>query len=296
MEQRKSGVFKFRINKLEGYLLFLPAIVLISIFKIYPLLKGIYLSFMYQSGAYDYVFAGLMNYKRILSDSAMHSSLINVGKCIVFLPIVILIPLIIAYLLYQQVPGWRFFRSTYFFSYLLAPVMVGFIFKFIFGSEGPLNTFLKIIGLERFAISWLNNSYTAMWAVLIVFLWCCFGFGVLVYLAGMSTLNKELIESATLDGANSYHILVHVIIPHLSPTMGYWSILSTLGLLLGLFPFIYSLTQGGPGYATMMPEYYIYLIATKFSSSGYASTLGIVLFLFVFILSLIQIRIMYERE
>jgi len=283
-------------NKWEGLLLCLPAIVLILIIKGYPLIQGFYLSLTSPETIGHNVFVGLENYRRLLADKIFLVSIINILKSFLALPAFVIIPLIIAFFIHQRVPGWRFFRATYLFSYLLAPVMVGYMFSFLLGSYGPINTFLKKIGLEVLAINWLGNPGMAIFTVFGIILWSWFGLGTIIYLASMGTIEENLYESARLDGANNWHILFYITIPHILPTMGYWSVLVTTSFFIGLFPFIFSLTEGGPGYATMMPEYYIYIVATKFLNAGYASALGVVLFFFIFILSLIQIRLMFTRE
>jgi len=299
---KKSGQSKkihsrwFYFNRWEGYLLYLPALLLVIILKGYPLIRGFYLSLTTQEVVGQNTYVGIANYIKIFSDRIFLNSLTNILKSLAVLPIFIIIPLIIAFFIHQHVPGWKFFRATYLFSYLLAPVMVGYMFSFLLGSYGPINTFLKRIGLGAIAINWLGNPKSSMFVVFGIILWSWFGLGVLIYLASMATIEEDLYECAKLDGATNWQVMWHITIPHIMPTIGYWSVLVMTSFFIGLFPFIYSLTGGGPGYATMMPEYYIYIVATQFLDAGYASALGIVLFFVIFILSLIQIRFMYTNE
>jgi ABC-type sugar transport system permease subunit len=286
----------YHISRWEGLALYLPAVLLILVLKGYPLFMGFYLSFTVPSGVTKNIFAGLQNYRYLLTDKIFLSVVINIGKYFVSLPAFVLVPLIIAFLLHKRVPGWKFFRAAYFFSYLLAPVMVGYMFSFLLGVKGPLNTFLQNIGLGVLAIQWLGNQNIAIFTVYGVILWSWFGLGTIIFLAGMATIEEDLFEAARLDGANNLQILMYVSIPQILPTIGYWTVLVTTSLLTGVFPYIFALTQGGPGYATMMPDYYVYLVSTKFLNPGYASTLGVVLFVLIFAFSLIQIRRMYIRD
>jgi ABC-type sugar transport system permease subunit len=295
-QNKNKGYKWFNINRWEGMLLFLPAIILILAFKGWPLIQGFYLSLTTQEVVGQNIFVGLANYKEIFKDKIFLNSLINILKSLTVLPLFIITPLILAFFIHQRLPGWKFFRATYLFSYLIAPVMVGYMFSFLLGSYGPLNTLLKKIGLESIAINWFGNPKTSIFVVFGVILWCWFGLGVLIYLASMATIEEDLYECARLDGAKNWQILRHITIPHIMPTIGYWSILVMTSFFIGLFPFIYALTGGGPGYATMMPEYYIYLVATKFLNAGYASALGVVLFFVILVLSLIQIKLMYSNE
>ncbi|MHB1376838.1 MAG: carbohydrate ABC transporter permease [Candidatus Humimicrobiaceae bacterium] len=286
----------FFFNRWEGMLLYMPAIILILVLKGWPLIQGFYLSLTTQEVVGKNVFVGLANYHKLFTDKIFLTSIVNILKSFIALPFFIIIPLVIAFLIHQRVPGWKFFRATYLFSYLLAPVMVGYMFSFLLGSRGPINVLLKAIGLDALAINWLGNPRSSIFVVFGVILWSWFGLGALIYLASMATVEEQLYESAKLDGANSMQVLFHITIPHILPTIGYWSVLVTTSFFIGLFPFIFSLTEGGPGYATMMPEYYIYITATKFLNPGYASAMGVVLFFVIFILSLVQIKLMYSNE
>jgi ABC-type sugar transport system permease subunit len=286
----------FLLNRWEGYALFLPAVILILVLKGYPLINGFYLSLTVPESVGKNIFVGFENYRSLMSDKIFFTVLVNVLKSFLVLPVFVIIPMIIAFLIHRKIPGWRIYRATYLFSYLLAPVMVGYMFSFLLSPYGPFNTVLRNIGLEVLAIQWLGNPGIAIFTVFAVILWSWFGLGTIIYLASMATIEEDLYESAALDGANKWQILINITVPHILPTIGYWSVLVTASFLIGLFPFIFALTEGGPGYATMMPDYYIYLVATRFLNPGYASTLGVVLFFVVFVLSLIQIRLMTTAE
>jgi ABC-type sugar transport system permease subunit len=289
-------VKRSRRKRWEGYLLLLPAVVLILALQGYPLIQGFYLSLTTSKTVGVNLYVGFQNYRNLLSDRIFFRVLINILKSFVVLPVFVIVPLIIAFLIHRRVPGWRIFRATYLFSYLLAPVMVGYMFSFMLSPYGPVNMLLRKIGLGVLAIQWLGNPGIAIFTVLGVILWSWFGLGTIIYLASMATISDDLFESAVLDGANRRQMLYFITIPHIMPTMGYWSVLVTASFLIGLFPYIFSLTEGGPGYATMMPDYYLYLVATRFLNPGYASTLGIVLFFVVFARSIMQIRLMSIRE
>lgn len=280
----------------QGYLLFLPTVSIIVILKGFPLIKGFYLSLTRPVSILENIFAGFENYRHMLTDKIFLLSLINILKSISMLPLYVLIPFLLAFLIHQRILGWRFFRATYLFSYLLSPVMVGYIFTFVLSETGLLNSLIELLGLKRLAFPWLSNSTSAMWVVLFVVLWTWFGLGALIYLAAMSSINEDLFESARLDGANSLRILVNITFPQMLPTISYWGVICTTGLLLWLFPFLFSLTEGGPGYASMTPEYYIYLTATRFVDPGYSSAIGIFLFILISLISYIQIRMMFRSE
>jgi len=282
------------LRKRQGVLLSLPAILLILVFKIYPLVNGVLLSLTSSpQGVGTKEFVGLQNYIRLFSDKIFLNSLVNIGKAVLVIPLFVVVPLLIAFIIHKHCWGWSFFRATYFFPYLLPPVMVGYMFSFVLGPSGPLNTILKSIGLGTVAINWFGDQRVALFSILAVILWSWFGLGTITYLASMATIPEELYESAILDGARSDQMLWYITIPSIVPTIGYWTVLVTTSFFIGLFPYIYALTEGGPGYATMMPEYYVYLVSTRYLDAGYASAIGFILFIFIFVLAMIQIRYMY---
>jgi len=283
--------------RFEGLLLAAPALLLILVFKAYPLIKGVALSLTSSAkGVGVNEFVGIQNYIRLFNDRVFLGSLVNILKSIIVIPIFVVIPLIIAFIIHQKCTGWRFFRATYFFPYLLPPVIVGYMFSFILGPYGPVNSIIESIGLEKFAINWFGDPNIAIFSIFGVILWSWFGLGTIIYLASMGTIPEDLFESAILDGAKPRQLLRYITLPHIVPTLGYWAVLITTSFFIGLFPYIYALTEGGPGYATMMPEYYVYIVSTKYLDAGYASAIGFVLFLLIFVLAMIQVKFMYTNN
>jgi len=271
-------------------------LLLVLVLKGYPLARGAYLSLTRPVGVRHNEYAGLANYRMLIEDDVFRAAMTNALKGFVVLPLFVAIPLLTAYPIFLRVRGWRFFRATYFFSYTLPPVMVGYIFSFILGIDGPLNTFLRRIGFDRLAIQWFGTLNTALWSVFAVVLWSWFGLGTVVYLAGLATIDEDYLDAAKVDGAGWLQTLRHIVVPSITPTIGYWSVVCTTGLLIWLFPFIFVLTEGGPGYASMTPEYYIYLVSTRYVDPGYASAMGLALFVLVFFASIFQVRIMYLQS
>jgi ABC-type sugar transport system permease subunit len=272
-----------------------PAIALVAMFKILPLVRGFLLSMQETKGFSDPVFIGFANYGEMLVDPTVIRSFRNALIVMATLPIWILLPLILAVLIFQRSPGWRFFRAVYFIPYMIAPVIVGLIFRQILAPNGPLNLFLRNIGLEPLAIEWLNGPTSSLLAIAGVALWSFFGLGVLTYLSGLATVPEEVIEAARLDGAGFWRMLFEVILPMIRSIVSYWVVLCTSGILIWMFPLIYALTKGGPGNATTLPEYLVFITTFKFLDRGYGAAIGMVLFVFVALISAFVIRYMYSQ-
>jgi len=276
---------------LVGFGLLLPAMAIVGVFQLYPLIRGVVLSLRdARTGALT-----AHNYDRMLHDPAWQAAVVNAGKILLLVPLFVVVPLLLAFALFQAFRGWRFFRAVFFLSWLMPPVIVGYMFTPLLSADGPLHSLLKPIGLGGLAHDWLANQHTALWAVMAVFLWTIFGLGVGIYLAGLATIPAHLVEAARLDGASRLRILRHVVAPLLAPTIALWSVMVVASLLLGLYGFIYSLTNGGPGYSTMTPEYYIVSVLLNELNPSYAAALGTTLFLGVFAIVFTQMVAVYRR-
>jgi ABC-type sugar transport system permease subunit len=191
------------------------------------------------------------------------------------------------------VPGWKFFRAVYFLPYTIAPIIVGQMFREILSVSGPINSIFKSIGLEALALPWLGSKNTAIWAMVAVVLWSFNGLGVITYLAGFATISEDIFDAAAIDGVGFWKRIFRIIIPIMFPVIGYWTVLCTGGMLLWMFPFIHALTEGGPGYSSMLPEYLVYITAFRFFERGYGTSIGVGLFVLVLGFTLFQVRYMY---
>lgn len=267
----------------------LPALVLVVVFRMVPLAWGFVLSFM--GDARDGpAFVGLANYAALTTDQAFRDSLENTLILLATLPIWIGLPLLLAILIHQGVPGGRFFRAVYFFPAVLSAVIIGSIFNVVLRYDGSLNAALKALGVEP--VDWLGSGATALGSLIAVELWATFGMSVLIFLAGLSTVSEELVEAARLDGASPGQIWWHVILPSLRPILEFVAVVTTIGVLTSMFGLIYVLTAGGPGTATTLPEFLIWLEQGKMNRPGYAAALSMVLFVVMAGLAWLQIRIM----
>jgi raffinose/stachyose/melibiose transport system permease protein len=259
----RSALSSRRRDALTGALLVLPAIALALTFKIGPLLRGIYTSLFLSQLGEAARWNNFSSYLRMAHDPTVQRAFLNAAKVVLTLPVWVVLPLVVALLIFQRTPGWSFFRAAYFMPYTIAPVIVGQVFRELLHAQGPLNELLRLLGLNFLALSWLG------------------------------TISVELFDAAALDGAGFFTRMFRIVIPIIFPVMGYWTILCTSGMLVWMFPFIFAMTEGGPGYATMLPEYLVYITAFRFSELGYGTTIGVALFVFVLIFAIFQVRYMY---
>jgi len=276
-----------------GLLFILPAVSLVAIFKIFPLSRGLYDSLFHFAGGWRPEFIGFDNFKRMFGDPVAHKAFFNGVKVMATLPVWVFFPLVLAFLIFQRSPGWRFFQVLFFLPYTIAPIIVGQMFREILSVNGPVNALLKATGLSVLANPWLGSKTTALWAMVAVVLWSFNGLGVVVYLAGLATISEDIFDAASIDGVGFWGKITRIVLPMIWPVIGYWTVLCTGGMLLWMFPFIHALTEGGPGYASMLPEYLVYMTAFRFFERGYGTAIGVALFIFVLGFTFFQVRYMY---
>lgn len=284
-----------KLRRYIGFLFVLPGLFLVLEFKFIPLIKGIWLSMLETRGFSDPKFTGLHNYDRMLHDPTVRKTFFHAFIVVCTLPVWILFPLILAVLIFQKSPGWKFFRSTYFLPYTIAPIVVGIMFRQMLAPNGALNSILRAVGLKRFAIAWLNGPTSSLLSLTSVALWSFFGLGVLTYLSALSSIPLDVIEASRLDGAGFWRMLLQIVLPLIKPMVGYWTVLCASGVLVWMFPLIYALTQGGPGVSTMLPEFLVFLTTFQFLDRGYGAAIGMTLFVFVAIFSGLSVRYMYHE-
>ena len=146
------------------------------------------------------------------------------------------------------------------------------------------------IGLEQFQHDWLGSVSTAFMVLIFAFYWQTLGQGVLIFLAGLATISSDLLEAARLDGAGWWNRLTRIIIPLLVPTIAYFVLTNVIWIFVGLFGLVFTVTKGGPGYATTPFDLMIYRKAFESGDMGYASALSVILFIIVLAISAVQLR------
>jgi ABC-type sugar transport system permease subunit len=271
----------------------IPVIVLELAFLGLPIAQAVYYSFTSWDGL-SADFVGLANYQRLFSDPTFWRVVFNNLLLLASVPVAILIPLLVAYLLNEHVLGWRFFRSAYFLPTAISWVVIGMVAIRFFAFEGILNHVFAFFGLPV-KLNMLGAELPAMLAVIITFIWSVFGTNTIIFITGMATLDREVYEAARVDGASAFTTFRRITIPMLMRFVQFAFILTLITAFTALFSLIFVMTGGGPGYATTTLEFYVYQQGFTVGVFGYGAAIGIVLFLIVFGISLAQLRIFRSR-
>ncbi len=276
----------------------LPAMVLFSVFLVYPIIQSAYYSFFNWKGfgpAVDFV--GVNNYVRILTDKNFLRAVQN-GLLIVGLSLVVQLPLalVLALLVRRNLPGRVFFRTVFFLPYVLSEVMVALIWQALYHPDphyGLINALLFNLGLST--VPFLGNTETVMLAIFAVLTWKYFGFHMLLYMAGLQSVPVELEEAATIDGASGFQIIWFIIIPLLRGTIRTTVYLSVLGSLQ-VFAVVWIMSQGGPASASETMATYLYRFGFVRFLLGYGSAVAVVMFVICITFSLVYQKLFPEQD
>lgn len=276
-----------------------PAFVSYTIFIIVPVLYSIYYSLTKWNGGGAPVFSGLDNYLRLLGDDA-YWKVVGNTLTLAFFTVVFQVSfgLIFAYLLFQTLRGFRFFRTVYFMPVVVAPVTIGIMFSLFYnGDLGPLNKLLNAIGLPFLTHNWLSDKNIVLYSVIAPQVWQYIGLFTVILLAGLRGIPGEIFESAKIDGASSTRIFFSIAIPLLSEFIGICIILAITGSLKS-FDHSWVITAGGPGSASAYIATLMYKTAFKNFQFGYASaiTLTILIYAVTFTVIFRKFLSRYETE
>lgn len=275
-----------------------PYMIFLGLIYAYPIMLGIYMSF------HDYFFAapgaqvdrpfvGLDNYSTAFEDPAFRRALLNVVIFLVInVPLTVALALVLATALNTALPFRTFFRSSYYLPYVTASVALIGVWLWMFNSNGLVNALVGEAGPDP---TWLVNRFWAMPIVAFFATWKQLGFYVLVYLAALQNIPKELYDAAAVDGAGKLRSFQHVTVPGVRPATTLVVILATI-VGANFFTEPYLLTGGGgPNGASISPVLLMYQEGIEQNKPGYAAAIGVILAVGVIVVSLVN-RFLLERD
>ena len=261
-----------RLGARLGELGFLaPVIVLVLAVVLVPAANAIYHSFTDWIPGYQSPWVGLDNYRELIQSESFRQILVNEAFYLLGLPIWVFLPLVVAVVLHDRVPGAGIFRTIYFFPSILAPALLGVLFRFILTQDGMLNTALESVGLGALTQDWLASPGLVKPTIIFILAWASMGTGVVIYAAGLSSISAELFDAAEIDGASWWQRLRYVVVPALRPIIVLWTVFQVISVFVFLFAWIFVLTKGGPGYSSMTLDYDVYQNAIELGYFGTAA-------------------------
>ncbi|MEK3876943.1 carbohydrate ABC transporter permease [Paenibacillus sp. FSL M7-0420] len=288
------GISKMRkqsfYDNIAGYLFIAPMLILTVTLVIIPILLSGVISFSnwnFVSGLDGFQFIGLDNYTRLVQDESFHRSLYNNLIMIAVVPVAMFLALVLAVLINKATYFKTFFKVIYFMPFISSFVAIALLWRVLYHpNNGPINGFLRSIGIEHPPM-WLADPKFALISVMIIMVWTSLGFNMVIYLAGLQNISRDLYEAADVDGASPLRQFFRITLPMLSPTSFFLLITGVVGSFK-VFDLIMVLTGGGPAGSTSVIVYYLYEVAFVNLESGYASAMGIILLILILLVTLLQ--------
>ncbi|GAA2879712.1 sugar ABC transporter permease [Streptosporangium fragile] len=263
-----------------GLLFVLPCFLLFLAFRFGPSIAGVLLGFFEFSIGDSPAFNGLENFRRLLGDPVFWDSLrVTLVYTVLYVPLSIGMSLGMALLVRRAFLGARFFRSVFFLPVVTSLVLAGTVFTWLFSSEGP---WTKLTGEP-----WLASTTLVIPALVLVSVWSKFGYGMLIILARLQDLPRELEEAALTDGAGVWQRFRHIVAPQLRPALFFVAVIETTGSFQ-VFDLVYVMTGGGPAHSSYTLVMALYDQGFKYFDFGYASAIGVALFVMTLVVALVQ--------
>ena len=308
MSQAEVKKVRYRMGKLErkntlvAYSFLAPNFIGFAVFTLVPVICAIALSlFEWNGGDISKLkFVGLDNYATICATKKVAEKGISyffnradlgialkntVYYTVVTVPLTIVCALALALLL-NKIRGAVFFRTVFFFPYVSSMVAICVCWSFMLMKDGPVNQIIMALGIN-FNKGWTADSSMAIWSIILVSVWRNMGYYMVLYLAALQGIPRELMEAATVDGANKWQQFWHVTLPQLKPTTFFVSVMMVISCFK-IYDVVAIMTDGGPGRATKMLVTYIYDEAFIKVRYGQASAISMVLLVIVLLVTIIQ--------
>ncbi len=279
-----------RSDHVAGWAFASPAVLLIVVFGLVPIVWSALMSFQKTNLLDTPTWVGLRNYQALPKDPYFKQSLVHSAiYTALFVPLSIIGGLLTAIALNRSLRGIRFYRLAVFVPVVVSTIATSIIFLWVFDQYfGLANWLLEKVGLGPFGFFESPNG--ALYSLVAMTVWGWIGFDVIVYLAALQGIPKELVEAAEIDGAGTLGIFRNVTIPLLGPVTLFLVVWSSINALQ-LFDEVYLATSGGPGTSTYVPVFYLFKLAFQQGIAGYAAAIAYVLFAVILVLTVIQLLI-----
>lgn len=286
-----------RKEEFNGWLFIAPALVLLGLFMVYPILWSLWMSLQVGRGM-NFSFGGFANIVRLTQDPVFLRALTNT---LIFLaiqvPIMIVLALLFAVALNDPKLKFRgLFRTAIFLPCVTSLIAYSTIFKSMFATDGVINQMLMAVHVIGSPIPWLSDPFWAKVLVILAITWRWTGYNMIFYLAALQNVDRSIYEAARIDGVPAWARFWHITVPMLKPVILFTTIMSTIGTLQ-LFDEVQNITQGGPSDSTLTLSLYIYNLTFKFMPNfGYSATVSWVIVLLVAFFSFLQFLAARDRR
>jgi multiple sugar transport system permease protein len=267
-----------------------PAVLLIGLFGLLPVIWAFALSFQRNDLATPGTWIGLDNYRHLTQDPVFRQSVRNtVIYTVAFVPTTLVLSLLAAALINRKIRGITVYRLAVFIPVVTSTLATGVIFSWLLDPDyGLVNAGLSKLGLPT--MGFFSSPDQALFSVVLMTVWGWVGFGALIFLAGLQGIPNELVEAAQIDGCSRRAAFWRIQVPLLRPVSGFLLVWLTINALQ-LFDEVYVTTKGGPLHSTTVIVYYLYQQAFQFFLAGYAAAIAVLLFAAIAVITAVQLRL-----
>ncbi len=283
-------------KKYTPYLYLLPAAALIIVVFIIPMLRVVRDSFYrIQPGIFS--FNGLQNYYYLIFEArTTEIAIINNFKLLLAVPVLLILSLFLSFLFFSGIKGGKVYQTVLFLPKVISIVVAGIVFSYLLRDTGAINHFLNSLNLSFLAQGWLSNPRIAIYSIGAVFVWKELGFGIVLFLARLTSIDENVLDAAKVDGASWLQTLVYVIIPQLKGLINFFVIYHIMIIFAWVFTYVFVMTGGGPAGMTTVIEMEIYKYAFQRNLRGIASAFSVLLLLGTMIFIFLQARFRKRME
>jgi ABC-type sugar transport system permease subunit len=293
---RKASGGLRALTRVADLLFLLPILAVIGIFIVLPSISVVAHAFTDWDPGYASPWVGLRNFEDLATSPQFRQILENQGIFLLGLPLWIFLPLLIAAMLYERVPAPGVFRTIFFFPATVSPAVIGILFSFILLPDGPLNSALRSVGLGALAGNWLTQPNLVRPTLIAILAWATLGTGVVIFSAALSVVSPELFEAAALDGASWWQRFRYIVVPGVRRVIELWAVILVVTVFVAIFPWIFTLTRGGPGYLTTTLDFDIYQNSLSFGYFGTAAAESVYLLVIVAVVIAVGARMFRHEE
>jgi putative chitobiose transport system permease protein len=284
-------------RRLIPYLFLTPALVLLAIFVVYPIIAVVYFSFTDYDIVRPPVPIGLDNYVKLVNDPTFWLSVEHSLVYLLVTPILIVLSIGLAIIVNRAMRGIHIFRALYFVPAVSGSIAIGLAWTWLFDRNGFINSVLLSWGLIQTPIQWLSNPSMVLPIAMLLTIWAGIGYYSVIFLAGLQNIPEELYDAAVIDGCNSFQKHRYVSIPGLRPQITFVAVISSLAALK-VFDEIYVLTgrTGGILDSGTTIVFYLWKQAFVLSHAGYASAIAIALLAMTLVFSVVNVRFLERGD
>lgn len=272
------------------------ALILVAVFAV-PLSQTVYYSLTnWRGGVRPAHWIGLANYARAFASDRVLLAIGHNAIMLLVIPIEIALAVVVASALRERITGWRLYRFLVFVPSMISITIAGYVWTYFLSPQGVFNALFRLVGLDAIARPWLADSDFALACIMLLLIWRDTGFAVILFYSRLLAVDDAIYEAAAIDRANRWHRMIDIDLPLLRSTISLFAVLMSVWIFSFVFNYVYVMTGGGPGTASIVAEIEIFREGFSQSQPGYASAISLVLLAITLPLVALQVRLQIRRR